>query len=250
MNIFILLMILPLNLWAQDLIFLDEQQFKPHMLDHLHEGCPANANCSADYGKARQIWRSAIDKILANDKTQSAVTLEQVRKDIGMPFSVWAKPESLKDQSISSWESSCRRHNLETGEVYWGEILIQNLNQRDEADQPFIFNRLAIEIDGKPSLVRTLRDSLPSMMVNNQLYYIHGEAGVYYGLLINHKGELNIIEPLSVPQAAREVPCPDQLKAQLENWPSFSLLFERSYCRAIWDDTDKTWRTLAVGWSC
>jgi hypothetical protein len=250
MKTLLFFLFLSLGLNAQELIFLEEKEFKPHMLDHLHFGCPPNAHCSADYGKARTVWRQALDQILASDQIKVSTILEQVRKDVGMPFTIWAKPESLEDQSLTSWDSSCRRHNLETGEIYWGEVLLRNLNDRNEEERPFIYNRVAMEQGDQIRLIRTPRDALPSMIIDNQLYYTLGEAGVYFGLLINQAGELRIIEPASIPHAAKEVACPDALKKQLESWPHFSVLYESSYCRAVWDQTRQSWTTIAVGWAC
>jgi hypothetical protein len=250
MNVWPFLLLLSLPAFAQELFFPSEVEFKPHMLHHLHEGCPTNAECSADYGKVRQVWRKSLEQLLINREVNVASTLERVRQEVGMPLSIWVKAAGAQDQSLSTWNSSCRRHNLETGEVFWGELMAKNLNDRNEQDQPFMYNRLALEHSGQARLMRTLRDSLPSMIIDDQLYFTYGEAGIYFGLLIDLQGELKIINPLTIEHQAREVPCPENLKAQLESWPHFSLVFERSYCRAIWDDTQKTWRTLAVGWAC
>lgn len=240
------------TLMAQDDLppLVEEQEFQPHMIDHEHLGCPPNAHCNKDYGARRNAWTEQVKNLRQASQEEVTQKLGVLLTQVGMPVSVWATPQSLQLKEVASWNSPCRHHNLETGEIFLGEVFIRHLNEIPGDQEAIIANRTWIEGSDPPQAYLTFQGALPSAIKKNRLYYTREENGVYYGVLVSNSGELQITKQLSPTQPPREVHCPQSLLNAWKSWDAAQKIYQRPYCRAIWDEDQKTFKTLIVGWAC
>jgi hypothetical protein len=248
-----ILMIIPTTKsFAQDSTdsFFPKEEFQPFMLDHAHEGCPANSHCHESYGKRRKRFSDLLVEIRAQRRANPIQVIEAHRREHGIPFRLWAYPESLKNIALASWNSKCRQHNLETGEIFVGEVLIRDLSELPKEVGHTQPHRTWMLTSTGPQLYLVPQGTLPLLMINDKLYYTREELGVYYGLLVGRDGSLEIVDIKKPSVAPREVHCPQELKNAHNDWPEAKQIFQNTYCRAIWDETRKTYQTFLIGWAC
>lgn len=238
----------------------DEKKFSPHMIDHEFEGCPENSHCSKEMGAKRLKWVQLLNELSINKELNTIAAIENFHQENGLPIPMWGFPASLADEEIISWNSSCPHHNLEIKEVFHAQMMIKSFNQLEEHNlkDKALDRKLKVlpkkiwleEKTGDVTEFRIPRGFLPSMMIDDQLYFTMEEKGVYYGLLVDRNGNFKVVPTQTLSVEAKEVPCSQALKKHYKNWPLKERLYQDSYCKAIWDKDNETYQVLMIGWSC
>lgn len=237
-----------------------EKKFSPHMIDHEFEGCPENSHCSQDMGKKRLKWVQLLNRLSAHKELDTIAAIQEFHQKEGLPIPMWGFPASLKDKRIISWNSSCPHHNLEVQEVFHAQMMIKSFNELEEHDleDSALNEKLKIlpntiwleEKNGEVVEFRTPRGFLPSLMIDNKLYFTMEEKGVYYALLVDRNGNFDVVPTETASVSGKEVPCSQALKEHYQKWPLRERLYQDSYCKAIWDKNRNTYQVIMIGWSC
>lgn len=239
------------NGMAEDLQALPEGEFQTHMIDHDNPGCPANAHCHSSYGLKRKAFQDLVIALRSGQNSGPPhQAIERHRLQHGIPFPVWATPESLTNTQVASWHSSCTHHNREINQIFLGEVLISSLADLPPEAGHLHPHRTWAIINDQVVTYLIPQASVPGLLIDDQLYFTREEQGVYYGLLVAQNGGLKVVDIESSPVTPREVSCPKELRAAKENWDERKHIYQRFYCRAIWDKTRRTYQTFLVGWSC
>lgn len=237
-----------------------EKKFAPHMIDHEFEGCPENSHCSQEMGLKRLKWVQLLNQLSSNKDLDTISAIENFRQEHGLPIPMWGFPAGLKDKEIISWNSSCPHHNLELKEIFHAQMMLKSFNQieehdlkDDDLDKKIKVIPKTIWLEEKSGDIidfRIPRGFLPSLIVEDQLYFTMEEEGVYYGLLVDKNGNFKVVPTQKPPAPSKEVSCSQALKKHYKNWPLEKRLYQDSYCKAIWDKENETYQVLMIGWSC
>lgn len=218
-------------------------------LDHDILGCPANSHCSRSQGAKRQKWTELLQRLEKESAQYAVKEIEKFRQEKGIPFGVWAGPKSLTNEDIISWDSGCPHHNREMKKILLAELMIKKIEQEDN-DQ-FTWQKVWLENEQqKISTYKVPRGSFPTYMVNDKLYFNATELGIYYGMLVAENGDIQIINSKTQNPLPHETSCPSRLKNLKQEMLKDKSLYQDYYCRAIWDETKKSYRVMMLGWSC
>lgn len=230
-----------------------QDEFKPHMIDHFNEGCPANSECSPEMGKLHKRW---VDNLTNFSKEKDGWRLlDRFRKTNGVPFEVWSTEKALAKENIIFWDSPCRDHNQEgKPKISIGIVIVNHLKKLKElVDNKKVYLRFLKIYQGKGKPAKsymTLRGDNPLYIEDNKLIYQRLEEGHYYGLSVAQSGELNIVATKSPPEFPQSIECPKELVDELKSDPNPENLYAGIYCQKTWNMTKKDFDILMVGWSC
>lgn len=216
-----------------------EKNFKPHMVDHLNEGCPSNSECTAELGKKRKAWEDLF-------KTRpTAMAMNALAKTIGFPLKIWNDKNSSKEDYIS-WNSPCEVHNIEGQEIRTAEIFIKSpLKNKDHA----LFHKIYMENGDKVREYIIPRDETPLYKDGNDLVFLLEEKGHYFGMRINEKNEYSLIKNPSTQHFSELISCPKILQDYFDK-NVHKDLYRFSNCKALWNDKTKKYETFIVGKAC
>jgi hypothetical protein len=230
-----------------------EKEFKPHMVDHFNQGCPANSECSPEMGKLFKSWTDSLNNF-GNEKS-GHLLLERFRQANGVPFEVWTTSKATAKDRVIFWDSPCQEHNLENQEkIGIGMVMVKNLKELQElAKENKIYLRyLKLYQSDKKTIktYQTLRGETPLYIENDQLIYQKVEEGQSYGLSVGLDGKLKIVTTQEPKDYPRLIDCPKELEEEANKILTPKNLYAGFYCQRTWNKSTDKFDTLMVGWSC
>lgn len=223
--------------------------FHPQMLDHDFPGCPANSICAREQGQKRLTWVQLLQRLEKESGQYAIREIESFRQKTGIPIGLWVYQEGLNNPEIISWNSGCPHHNREIKQVYQGEMLLKQIEFED--NEKVHSHKVWLENHEKKLVAYKIpRGSSPIQIIDNKLYFNANELGIYYGLLVGEKGSLEVVDIKAQPFLPHETACSKPLRELKELLLKDKSIFQDYYCRAIWDQTRKTYQVMLLGWSC
>ncbi len=232
-------------------------QFKAHMLDHPFEGCPTNSLCVKEMGNLRKSWLKTLSK------KNPYKGIERFRKKNGMPLKIWTRDKVLKEPTLIMWDSFCPKHNpkpsseglINTEEkIYIAEAWYKNfgtvLKSFKEGDQILVNRAYVLEKDKSVTTYIIPRAEAPLFISDKKLYFTIEEEGHYFGLWISPNGKLRADQTYLPKNFPTEKKCPEELSKAFSAGIKNPKLYQGFFCKAIWDQSSKKFKTIALGWSC
>lgn len=220
-------------------------EFKPHMINHPFEGCPAGSRCTKETGARRKVWED-----LLKVKTNRLKKLEQYRQKVGLPLPMWSLPLEPLAQDVVQWNSPCANHNTETQKIFLAEMTAPNFKSLMKQKHLIIRKSLVTTSDKSLLEFPAIRDEAPLYISKNNLVYMLDYEGEYYGLSISSKGDVVFIDPQTPPRFPENITCPPQMLEAFQKLPAPKGLYLGASCKAVWDLEAKAFRTMIQGWSC
>ena len=231
------------------------QGFKPHMLGHVHEGCPANSDCLAQTGLRYKRWVNALQTHLEKGGQEWAF-LDLFRQKNGIPLEIWGFPQGEGTKGFIHWDSYCQNHNEGEKEkrILLTLALAQNLKELEKGEKNkkilYIPRALLLKSEQNIREYKILRGATPLLINGDRLIYTKETKGIYYGLQILPTGDLQITKPISPQHYPYTVECPSSLVKMFSLLPYPKKLYQGLYCQALWDQKTQTYQTMIFGWSC
>lgn len=236
-----------------------QEDFKPYMLGHIHEGCPSNSTCSKETGLSRKKWVDVL-KAAPNDKKKAARGIERFRKTYGIPLSFWvyvtSKPDTEPKHKLIIWDSHCPNHQAKDNnkQINLGETLTKDfkslLNYKNDQHKIMVSKTFTLNNNGKVESYPHPRADFPTFMDSTGIYFTREEEGKYYGMRVSKAGLVNIIPITSPKSFPQEVKCPDPLTKVFDDYIQMNNLYMGRYCKALWNRSSKKFQTFIFGWSC
>lgn len=216
-----------------------------------YEGCPENAFCKKETGLNRKKWIEQL-KLFSKGVISEQKMNSFVQSQYGLPMSGWAQEEGSLNPNILMWDSPCKQHSKSINKYYIADIFRKNFNSDELNLMPHLFFSKAILLDSKniPYSVTSPRGDAPLFIKEGSLYYLREEDGIYYGLFINNKGVFKITKSELSPKPSREASCTTEQIALLNRESPSPNFYQGTYCKEIWDKTNKIYKTILLGWSC
>jgi hypothetical protein len=231
------------------LIILTGQCFAQSIPKNSSSDCPEDSFCSKETGEKRAQFKSIISSI---DHKNIKLTNDKLTKDGLYPITIWAT-ENLKylEIPVFTWNSPCPQHNIKDSKILIGELFVPSLKNIDlKKYSGIIFSKIIYKVGNKIKQVVSPRGDTPLGFNGNQFYYTKEIDGIYYGLLLNTSGELEIMPPQKIDQLPREINCTKELlEAFYRESPSINF-YKGAICKEIWDSKNKTVLPIISGWSC
>lgn len=218
--------------------------FKTHMMDHPIKGCPTNSICSKELSKLRRDWL----KLLV--KKSPANSLERFRLKHGMPLKVWVKYMEKAQPKLIVWDSYCENHKL-SQKIYIAEAWYKSFAdiKKEKNEKVFIQKIYLLNKNQVTSYLSPRRES-PLFMHGDEFYYTLEYESLYFGLWLGQKGKVRIAETETPVNFPEETACPKLLTMAIEAQKTFKNLYKGHFCKSIWDRKSKSFKTIAVNWSC
>ena len=227
-------------------------EFKPHMLDHINEGCPTNSSCLPQTGKRYKQWVDLLKKKSLKGARRWR-TLENFRKKNGIPLEVWSFPQAEKIEGLIHWDGHCPNHNQKGHKIQITLALTKNfieLAKLEREKKIYIPRAFLLEMSGTIKEYLVLRGSGPLYLDGDALVYIKETEGAYYGLRIESQGRLSVIPPQTPNHKSQSVECPKALNERFAGHTTPKKLYQGAYCRSFWNQKKKIYQTMIFGWSC
>lgn len=232
------------------------ENFKPHMLFHENEGCPANSGCSVEMGKRYQKWIDAVSQV--QNQKNSHLYLEEVRKVTGVPIDLWIPEKASEEKELIYWESPCRQHNIEGQEkIGIGVAMaksLDHLKKLEEQKKVFLrrLYRLKNQKGEEPKIEEffSLRGENPLYLDGDRLIFQRSAEGNYYALSINKEGAVEVIPSKAPPYLPQSMDCPADFVKKIKEVKMPQNLYAGVYCQKTWDMKSQGFETILVGWSC
>lgn len=229
-----------------------KEQFKPHMLNHFNEGCPANSECTPRLGELYKEWTELAQTF--SGKSQITKRLDSFRRRNGIPFPLWITEEGSSKDNLIVWDSPCENHNLKNEKkIKIGLAFVDNLKKLNSLknDQKVILRFLRIDLgNGKFKEIETLRDENPLYLDGEKLIYQLNEEGAYFGLSVSPTGDLEVVDTKTPPEFPRSIDCPDYMEKSIKEKEVKKNLYSGFYCQSIWNNKKAKYDIVQVGWSC
>lgn len=236
-----------------------QEDFKPYMLGHIHEGCPSNSTCSKETGALRKKW---IDVLKASpaDQRKTARGLERFREKYGLPIGFWIHTQKIEKgepkHKLIIWDSHCSNHQSKKPEerVFLGQSMVKSFNDFAKMNLPehkIMLNKTwTLTKKGKLRSYFHPRAEFPIKVDGAGIYITREDEGKYYGLQIDTRGTISIV-PINNPKSfPKEVVCPEKLVTSFKAEVGMSNLYMGHYCKALWNDSTREYQTFIFGWSC
>ena len=230
----------------------ENTKFKPHMLDHINEGCPTNSSCLPQTGKRYKQWIDLLKKKSLKG-ARRWTTLERFRQKNRIPLEIWSFPQAEKIENLIHWDGHCPNHNQKNNKIQMALALAKNFTELGKLERErkiYIPRSLLLETSGTTQEYFVLRGSGPLYLDGNALVYIKETEGVYYGLRIEPQGTLSVVPPQRPSYQSQEVKCPKVLNERFARHSFPKQLYQGTYCRSFWNKKKKVYQTMIFGWSC
>ncbi len=227
-------------------------QFKPHMLDHIHEGCPTNSSCLPQTGKHYKQWIDLLKKKSFRG-TRPWMKIDRFRQKNGIPLEIWSFPLGEKTEGLIHWDGPCANHNQKGHKIQMALGLAKNfaeLEQLEKKGKIHIPRAFMLTASDTIKEYFVPRGSTPLYLDGDALAYIKETEGVYYGLKIRPQGKLAILPPKQAQHQAQSVECPKKLNERFARHARPQMLYQGSYCRSFWNQKSKIYQTMIFGWTC
>ena len=216
--------------------------FKPFMVGHQFEGCPANSLCSKEAGQLRQRWIHTLKK-----GKKSA--LKSFFNEYGTPVGLWTKGIKSDNPKIVSWNSPCFNHRKKNEKIYESEIFLKHFQEITDHSF-FIGNKVSVLHSGKKNSYTIPIKELPVFIKDKKLYFHREENGFYYALSVSLQGEI-VLENYVVPEhLPKNIECPEILKDNFLTSFSPDYIYEGQRCKNIWNVKSKSFVPMIYGWDC
>lgn len=192
-----------------------EKKFKPHMVNHLNEGCPVGSECSKKYGKKRELFNQSLKTISSRKK---------YFKKHGAPFRyLLLNNEIIKDNDQAIWDSRCFHHRKSENPLIEIELFTKSSSIKT---LPVIAKKVLLK---KNNEVHTFKLPINADITGVDKSAIHfdiRENLSSYIYKINKKGQF-FIGSKSVNQKLKRVSCPKDLLKRYakESYPTFKSYF-------------------------
>lgn len=215
------------------------------------EGCPENAFCKKETGINRKKWIEEL-KNFAMGKISEQKINSYIQSEFGLPVSGWAQEEASLLPNILLWDSPCRQHSKATNKYYIAEVFRKNFHAHELKELPNLFFSRAILMSesNTPYAVVIPRGDAPLFFKDNQLYFLREEEGNFFGLLISKDGKFKVTKSESSAKAPKEIECTKEQIALFNRESPGPNFYQGTYCKEIWDTTNKIYRPVLLGWSC
>lgn len=213
--------------------------------DHIHAGCPENSSCSKEMGAYYERFRQVL-------KSKSLKKQKQFLKKEGIPFATWSRPpkkESSKKnfQNFIEWDSQCANHHKK---IFMAQVKARSLRQLKDSEQFIVRKALIENKPGDYTLYHVPRGVGPLYLNGQDLIYLKYFEGLYYGLSINRKGKLSIVQPQTPSQYTMNVDCGAKLTKAFKDLGMTSPLYTYSYCLNVWNEKTKRMHKMILGRDC
>lgn len=219
-----------------------EEQFRPYMVDHINEGCPANSECNEVLGQKRKQWEESLKKYSAQND------LKTLMQKVGHPFKVWFEPKKSGSLEVISWHSPCESHNKENHIIRTAEVFLRSPIKEKE-DEKILFHRIYLQEGKKVTQYIIPRDETPLYKSGDELVFLLENKGQYFGLEVNSRNQFSLIKTPSTQIFPEVVACPKGLSEHFnKNAPKG--LYQFFNCKAIWNKKTKKFETFIVGKAC
>lgn len=219
-------------------------EFKSYMIDHPFEGCPSGSKCTKDTG----IIRKQFAAILKSKKNKVKL-LEDFRKKVGIPLSVWSQPVTTVAKGLSLWNSPCSNHNQPEKQILLAEVMASDFRKLKNLKN-VIVRKAVVLMNNKLIVYPAIRDESPLYISQEKLVYNLDDEGEYYSIAIGRDEGVNVVTPTKIRNYPENVACPDLLIEKFKQIENPPLLYQGLSCKSIWDVEAKIYRTMAQGWSC
>jgi len=215
------------------------------------EGCPENSYCKKETGANRKKWLDQLKAFSKGDISEQKINLF-IQSEFGVPVPGWAMEEASLLPNILMWDSPCKQHKNPANKYYIMENFRKNLNANELREIPtLVFSRALIKENGKDAFpIVVPRGDAPLFLKDGSLYFLREDEGMFYGLLIDKEGKLKIVKNETSPNLPKEVTCPKEMVTQFLRMAPSPSFYTGQFCKEIWDKTDRTYKTLLLGWSC
>ncbi len=228
-------------------------QFKPHMLDHVYQGCPTNSSCPPRTGKRYKKWVDLLKQSKIKN-TKHWTTINRFRQKQGIPLEIWSFPKGEKTEGLIHWDSHCQNHNQEGKKIQIALALAKDFKEvrklEKNSQKIHIPRSLLLESSGKIKVYMVPRGIGPLYLNGKSLMYTKETEGVYYGLRIGPRGELSIVDPAVPRHYPKSVDCPDKLVKKFSHHSPPKELYTGVYCQSFWNQKTNIYQTMIFGWSC
>lgn len=214
------------------------------------EGCPENAFCKKETGANRRKWIEQL-RAFSIGKISEQKLNSFVQAEYGLPVSGWAQEEASLRPNVLMWDSPCKQHSKSTNKYYIAEIFRKNFKVSELSELPNLFFSRAIFLNGNsPYSVVIPRGDAPLFIKDGRLYFLREEEGIFYGLLIDKDGRFTVTKNETSAETPKETSCTKEQIAQFNREAPSPNFYQGTYCKEIWDKTNKNYTTLLFGWSC
>jgi hypothetical protein len=230
---------------------LKESNFKPHMIDHIYEGCPTNSSCLKEAGSRYQAW---IEKLNRYSKRPNGwKSLEEYRKKHGIPLEVWTLENGLNNKELIHWDSPCTHHNQKgQRKIMIGLGLGKSFGELIKKNKKSILVRRALLENHHGESISYLipRGETPLYISNKELIYIKSVEGNYFGLSVGSKGKVKIVPVTEPPKYPKTITCPPPLLQDFGDLSKDQKIYQGAYCQMLYNTTQNKYETMVFGWSC
>ena len=175
-----------------------------------------------------------------------------IQSEYGVPVSGWAQEEASLLPNILMWDSPCRQHKSSANKFYITEVFRKNLNPNELKELPTLFFSRALVIENSKNFHTMIvpRGDAPAFIKDDSLYYLREEEGIFYGLLIDKSGRLKVVKNEIPTNLPKEVDCPKDKIVEFTRVAPSPNFYQGTYCKSVWDKTNKNYKTILLGWSC
>ena len=241
------------------------EDFKAHMIDHIHKGCPTNSSCSSKMGKLLNQWKNVLK--LSVSKKNGWIGLERFKEKNGLPLEFWSSRVQKGEGEIVQWDSPCKNHNPETKLDKEGKALptafdpimismafMKNINKKEKEllSQGSYFFRKAFTLNSKNKITafNIPRNSLPQGIQKGRLLFSQQREGVYFSFTISPNGAIKLRPFLELKNPPQSSDCPKELNEEFAKQKLPKELYLGSYCQKIWNEQSRKYQPIIYGWSC
>ncbi len=199
--------------------------FKPHMVNHLHEGCPIGSECTKLYGQKREKFNHSLKTINSRKK---------YFKNHGAPFRYLIRSNEIENKDhLAIWDSRCFHHRKSKIPFLEIEVFTKSSKQKS---LPVISKKILYK-KNKSSEVQIYELPINADITGvrkNNIYFDIRENLSSYIYKVNKKGKFSV-EKNALNQKFKRTSCPqDLLKAySKQSYPTF-----KSYFCSITPDGD------------
>lgn len=210
----------------------------------FNKGCPLNSQCDEKVG---QLWKNWSDLLKKDWGPKKLKDLKSFVKGHGIPFKAWMEENKMIKEPHIIWDSHCKNHRPPNTNILLSDVFLKKIKD----DVGVLFNKaFIVHKSGKSSLYSIPRDQTPVLIKNKNLVFSMEEEGDYYGLHISNGGALTLSKPVTKTKEITEITCPVSLVDNFKSLKYPSNLYSDIFCQQIWNEDEKSYSIVLMGWSC
>lgn len=213
--------------------------------EHQNPGCPLNSICHIEMGKKRLLWQKEMENL--GKSNNQAKVLKKIKKDLGIPFKIWAKSLDETDKNIIRWDSPCKNHLKSDDKIYLAEVFTKDLK---ELNSPKIIGEKAFILNGDKILTYPIpRKEYPLYLKGPDLIFSLFYDGIYFDLKISPQGDLGLLSTPIEKHVLENITCPKKLIKHFDKFNNNNF-YVGYFCQAIYNTESKQYHPLLIGLSC